>query len=112
MMTLLFYEVKFKEHYVCRPRGVAVCEKVGAMSCVFIKIKLFPVAFIIDVTCFIICLWGIGMGGARAGQGGIGVFGRGCIGVAEEQPSSVRTMSGRYILDFIIFVACASDIHV
>ena len=34
------------------------------------------------------------------------------IGVAGQQPSSVTTMimSGRYIVDFVFFVVCASDI--
>ena len=40
----------------------------------------------------------------------IDLGGRGGIGVAGQQPSSVRTiMSGRYTLAFVFFAACASD---
>ena len=88
-MKLLFYEVIYIYGKLWLP-STAVCEKVGAMSCALIKIKLFP-------GCISKCAWGIYMEG------------RGDIGVGGQQPSSVRTiMSGRYILPFVFFAACAS----
>ena len=42
---------------------------------------------------------------------GIGLGGRGGIGVAGQQPSSVQMiMPGRHIWAFVVFVACGSDI--
>ena len=65
------------------------------MSYALIKIKINPRLHCKNY----LTLWGIGVGG------------RDGIGVAAQQPSSVTTiMSERYILDFVFFVACNSDI--